>query len=181
MESSTEEWRPVLGYEGLYEVSDIGRVRSVDRTVNVRRKGCRHRRKRQGRMLRIGSNRGRPTVGLWKDGKQSVFFVHRLVLEAFVGSRPEGLECCHGDGDHANNRIGNLRWDTHASNEADKDRHGTRPRRENHRSSKLTEHDVREIRRRYAAGEVTQRSLAFEFGVTRANVGHVVRRVTWAG
>jgi hypothetical protein len=106
--------------------------------------------------------------------------VHRLVLEAFIGLRPEGLECCHADGVRTNNRLENLRWDTHASNIADMRRHGTDPSGERHGMAKLTEQDVREIRRRYETGAVSQASLALEFGVTQTCVGNAVRRVTWA-
>lgn len=177
MEAITEEWRSVLGYEGFYEASDHGRVRSVDRTVPTKRQRAQALR---GRMLRINvSDRGRPWVELSRDATRRAFFVHRLVLEAFVGLRPEGLECCHEDGDRANNRLGNLRWDTHASNMADMRRHGTDPRGERHGMAKLTEHDVREIRRRYAVGGVSQASLGREFGVTQRSVSYVVRRVTW--
>lgn len=179
MEVSTEEWRPVLGYEGFYEVSDRGRVRSIDRKINVVEHSRRYRRKRRGCMLCFGASRGRPIVSLNRSGKRT-FFVHRLVLEAFVGHCPEGLECCHKDGDKTNNRRGNLRWDTKASNIADRERHGTTARGERGGMAKLTERDVREIRRRYAVGGVTKTALGLKYGVSGTNVTDVINRRTWA-
>src|SRR5690349_8150963 len=65
------------------------------------------------------------TVALSKDSKKTIRFVHRLVLEAYVGPCPPGLVACHNDGDPTNNRLDNLRWDSQKSNCADKLRHGT--------------------------------------------------------
>lgn len=72
---------------------------------------------------------------------------HRLVLEAFVGPCPEGMECCHWDGVRDNNRLNNLRWDTRKNNAKDRDRHGTKKWGTKHSSSVLTEEQVRELRR----------------------------------
>ncbi len=165
MEASTEEWRPVLRYKGLYEISDQGRVRSIDRIELVTRNGREFTRRRDGRLLRISPNKfdGRPQAGLSKNGKLTTIYVHRLVLEAFIGPRPKGLECCHEDGDRMNNRLSNLRWDTHASNEADKHRHGTA-------LSKLTMRDVDEIRQRYAKGTISQRALGREYGISKSAI-----------
>ncbi|ERG63471.1 hypothetical protein L332_03560 [Agrococcus pavilionensis RW1] len=120
----TENWLPVVGYEGWYEVSDLGRVRSVSREVRTG-VGTRH---MQGRVLRPFTRAdGRYSVTLSRDDERRTRLVHRMVLEAFVGPQPTGAECCHHDGDPTNNRLTNLRWDTHTGNEADKRRHGTHP------------------------------------------------------
>lgn len=116
----TERWLPVPGYEGLYEVSDRGRVRSLDRVVNHASGPSR----RKGVMLRSMLNGGRQQVSLWRDGQRKMRFTHHLVLEAFVGPRPEGLECLHWDDDPANNRLENLRWGTSAENKHDAVRNG---------------------------------------------------------
>jgi hypothetical protein len=136
--------------------------------------GLECRARRRGRILRIAVNdRGRPCVEFWKDGKRRPGIkVHRLVLEVFVGPRPEGLECCHWDGNRKNNRLENLRWDTRASNEADARRHGTA-------LAKLTENDVREIRRRHSRGE-SKNALAREFGVDPKTIRDAINRKTWA-
>lgn len=82
--------------------------------------------KRSGRWLKPYVNiDGYARVTLSVDGKAHTRLVHALILAAYVGPRPEGLEACHNDGDPANNHVSNLRWDTHASNMRDKIRHGT--------------------------------------------------------
>lgn len=117
-----ETWLPVAGFEGLYEVSDLGRVRGVDRLI-VRGQGNYPVR---GVVLSPGLNSsGLLMVSLRRDGRRHSKMVHRLVAEAFVSGRADGLEVCHNDGNALNNRADNLRWDTHSANELDKIKHGT--------------------------------------------------------
>ena len=103
-----ERWLPVVEYEGRYWVSDRGRVRGS--------RGVLKPSARRSRYL---------SVGLWKNGVCEVRTVHRMVLEAFVGPRPEGMEGCHGPGGLHDNKVTNLRWDTHAENVMDSVRAGT--------------------------------------------------------
>ena len=121
--SAVEQWKPVNGYEGIYEVSSHGRVRSLDRTVTY--SGGRVRRYK-GKVRRTPLNQnGYPRVNLSRQGKDQTRYVHSLVAETFIGSRPEGMEVCHNDGDSTNNHLDNLRYDTSSDNELDKVRHGT--------------------------------------------------------
>ena len=115
------------------------------------------------------------------DLKGRLRFVHHLVLEAFVGPRPLGMEACHNDGNRANSALTNLRWDTRQANLADQVRHGTIPRGEAHVRAKLTEAKVREIRAKYATGTTSQHKLAVEYGVSDVTVSNVVRRAGWGG
>ena len=117
----TETWKPVVGWEELYEVSDQGRVRSVDRTVHYK-DGRTYLYK--GRVLKPRDRKGYLLVVLCRGGKKRNKSVHRLVLEAFTGSCPEGLETLHIDGDPANNRVENLRWGSSSDNKLDIVRHG---------------------------------------------------------
>jgi hypothetical protein len=121
---SAERWRPVPGWADSYQVSDAGRVRSVDRIV----------RRSDGRTQRCAGVVLAPArhpvsgylyVNLKRHGSQRQRAVHRLVLEAFVGPCPLGMEGCHSDGDQLNNRLRNLRWDTPSNNRLDTVRHGT--------------------------------------------------------
>jgi hypothetical protein len=116
-----ESWRPIPGYKDAYEVSDLGRVRSLDRVV-VRSDGRRYR--YAGKILQLNPVNGYALVHL---GSQSgTKKVHQLVALTFVGPCPaEGMEVCHSNGDSADNRVENLRWDTHGNNLCDKTRHGT--------------------------------------------------------
>ena len=104
--------------------------------------------------------------------------IHRLVLEAFIGPCPLSMECCHGDGNPSNNRLDNLRWDTRSSNEFDKIRHGTKCRGERHHNSKLTEDDVRSIRRLRESGNELS-SIAEKFGITLQAVWYIWNRKNW--
>ena len=123
MNVTQESWRAIPGYEGSYEVSDHGRVRSLDRTI-IRSDGALVRLK--GKLKSVaprGWNR-RPQVPLLRDGKQVDRYVHHLVLEAFVGPCPPGMEGCHADDDRMNNHLSNLRWDTRSANILDRKLNG---------------------------------------------------------
>jgi hypothetical protein len=119
-----EVWKPVPGYKGRYEVSDQGRVRSLDRVVECGGpvKG-RYLSFRKGRVLRPGpSNFGHMSVVLGRNNTQ---FVHKLVLLAFIGPAPNKHECRHLNGNPADNRLENLCWGTRTENILDSVRHGT--------------------------------------------------------
>jgi hypothetical protein len=107
-------------------------------------------------------------------------YVHVLVLTAFVGPRPSRHhEAAHRDGDGINNRLSNLRWATYAEQHADKVRHGRALWGEAAPTAKLTAVQVKRMRRAYAAGGVTQRALADEYGVSRPAVELIVQRKRW--
>ena len=106
----SEEWRDIDGHEGLYQVSNTGKVKSL----------------RSGKILKTYSDKwGYRRVHLGR--RERGLRVHRLVLEAFVGPCPPGMECCHNDGNNTNNRAENLRWDTKKSNRQDRIKHGRDP------------------------------------------------------
>lgn len=121
MDDWTERWLPIPGHEGRYEVSDLGRVRSLAQTT------------RDGRRLKPRLLSGRPQTSghlaalLTTDGVSRNALVHRLVLFAFVGPPPPGMHALHSDGDPANNRLSNLRWGTPSENSLDAVRHGVHP------------------------------------------------------
>jgi hypothetical protein len=153
-----EEWRDVVGFEGRYEVSNWGRVRSLAYRSTL-----------GPQILQPSCNyAGYQVLTLGKARRQ--FRLHVLVLEAFVGLRPEGMQACHRDNDKSNNRLSNLRWDTPSGNIADRRSYwgSENPR------SKLTDEQRVEIRRRRRAGERTI-DLAREFGVTSTRVGQLSR------
>ena len=116
----SEQWRAIAEWPG-YEVSDLGRVRSVARVIQ-RSNGWQQ--TIQERILKptwnMPGDSGHLTVTVYKKRKK----VHRLVLIAFVGPGPEGHEVCHNDGDPSNNALSNLRWDTHRANSLDRTKHG---------------------------------------------------------
>jgi hypothetical protein len=134
----------------------------------------------KGGILRHARMRDRHVVSIYPEpGKLRVTYVHRLVLEAFVGTRPTGMHGCHNDGNPDNNHLSNLRWDTPKGNQADRVKHGTDTRGERNAHSKLTEQDVREIRGRHQRGDASYRKLAAEYGVTFGLISHVVNGRAW--
>lgn len=123
-------------------------------------------------------------MNLCKNGRCKCFCIHTLVLTAFFGPCPPGLECCHGDGERTNNHLGNLRWDTRSANHLDAIAHGTwMPpvlQGDAHGSAKLTEVDVIEIRRAYTAGGISQAALGAQFDVAGKTISRIIRRENWA-
>ena len=114
-----EIWKPVVGYEGTYEVSNRGRVRSIDR-INyrgVKLKGV--------ELTQFRTPHGYVRVGLCKFGKTRTTLVHPLVLEAFVGPRPEGSDCRHLNDKPDDNRVENLAWGSRSQNQYDSVRNGS--------------------------------------------------------
>lgn len=179
--NSGERWLPIPGYEGHYEVSDQGRVRSLARIISrTMADGSVQHQLRPERFLRQYSRNGSwyPRVTLTVEFEKKTVSVHTLVLSAFVGACPDGQECRHLDGDFLNNRLGNLEWGTHPENEADKIAHGTRVNGERIKNAALTVADVRFIRRECALGR-QQKDLARQFGVSRATICRIVRGTCW--
>lgn len=176
----TEIWKPVVGWEGLYEVSDRGRMRSVDRLTVFQIKGVSATRFSRGKILKPRMTGGYLRVNLCGSGgiiKHKM--VHIAVLDAFIGPCPEGLQARHLDGNATNPRLGNLKWGTWEENAEDKRRHGRWQCGERHGMAKLKDGDVREIRRRYALGGVRQVDLASEFGIAQTKISAIVRGNLW--
>lgn len=173
----TEEWKEIPGYEGLYEVSDQGRIRSVRKTTNTY----------PGRILKPAQNRnGYLQVCLSRNNKSHWRYIHRLVMAAFERDAPE-LQVNHKNGDRRDNRLANLEYVTpsenirHSFEVLDRVRKGSppRPRGEENPRAILTWEKVRHIRRLYKTGEHSQRKLAQAFGVSRSAIENIVSHKTW--
>ncbi len=175
-----EVWKDVLGWEGAYAASNWGRVKSLARM------------KWNGKVMHSSPEtilqpgnlcKGKEYlfVNLWRKNKAKLTLVHRLILETFVGPCPDGMEVCHSpDRKASNNRLDNLRWDTKKGNASDKYIHGTDQRGDKHHMSKLSEFEVREIRRLHVTGMYTQRRLAVMFRITFGTINDIVLRRTWS-
>ena len=170
-----EEWRPVVGYEGYYEVSSLGRVHSLSKRAQTASAGGILRQTLMGKPGHM-----RLTVSFSVGGKRKNGPVHRLVAAAFLGPCPDGMEVAHGPGGPHDNRLGNLSYKTHQANIAlDMRRDGTVRLGECHSTAKLTEDKVRAIRARYAAGERVA-DMVREYGASQVSLNKVIRRATWA-
>ncbi len=154
-----EEWKDIEGYEGLYRVSNYGRVHSILKDLILSNTSQRY-----------------PKVRLFKNKVPRDFNIHCLVLETFIGPRPRGMFACHTNGIRTDNRLSNLRWDTPSNNNKDKAQHGTIALGEKHSQSKLTNGQVKEIKIMLQEG-ITHKDIASQFNVTRGtitqiNLGH---------
>jgi hypothetical protein len=168
----SEEWRPVVGWESLYQVSNLGCVRSLPRVGGHR--------PYPGKVLAGGPHpNGYRYVWLCRDAGRKHAYVHRLVLEAFVGPRPDGFEVCHNDGDGSNNALSNLRWGSKLDNAADRKAHGTHRRGERTYCAKMTEAQVKEARRLHADGAKVG-ALARQFGLRSSSMSQVLSGQRWA-
>lgn len=182
-----EEWRSIAGYSG-YEVSSLGRVRSLARLDAA---GNRMKERLLAPRLHTG---GYLRVQLSSAGKSRDFFIHRLVLQAFVGPCPPNQEGCHNDGNRQNNEATNLRWDTRFQNMADKKLHGTEQLGAKHwmirkpewvrrgqrvPTSILNSTDVERIRDMRVNGCTLKAIAQWIGGVKTENIGAITRRVTW--
>lgn len=139
-----EQWKAIPGWEGLYEVSSCGNVRSLPRKARARFKN----RIYGGNLLcPFVHPTGYCGVNLKRIGfRAKTYLVHRLVLASFVGPCPPRMQGCHGDGCRSNNSLQNLRWDTAKNNHADKILHGTAQRGTHNALSMLDEAMVKAIR-----------------------------------
>jgi len=169
-----EIWVPIPGYEGLYSISTLGRVRSESR-VFVRRHGVKF--THRGKVLKASpDSHGYPIVTLWKDNDYAAKKVHVLVALVFIGPRPEGMHVCHRDGKPLNCAANNLRYDTPAGNSADKVLHGTDPRGEKCGAAKLTAEQVREI----LASSLSSPKIAPLYGVCARHIRDIRQGGSWA-
>lgn len=161
----TEEWRPVAGFS-RYEVSSLGRVRASACEI----------------VHQFRTPLGRHKVYLRPDEsgeKAKVLLVHRLVLAAFVGPAPRGMEACHNDGNPSNNAAVNLRWDTHVNNLADRKAHGTLLLGERHHNSRFTEDDVFLMRHLRQVYRVSFSELGRAWDCSKNTVNNIVRGRSW--
>jgi hypothetical protein len=162
------KWSVIPGYEGLYEVSDEGVVRSLPR---VERCGT-NTRKREGRVLRQFTDKdGYPQVRLSRDGKAKTTRVSRIVLEAFVGPG-HGVEAAHKNHCVQDNRLSNLEWATRLVNEQQKDMAGRRPTVP---WLLLTPERMQEVKRMRADG-ATQKQIGAALGCHHSTVSLALRR-----
>jgi hypothetical protein len=166
-----ETWRNVAGFSG-YEVSDQGRIRSLPRK-NLQ--GA----MRRGRILKQDVNwAGYHLVKPARDGAKHARLVHRLVLEAFKGECPEGLQARHLNGIRSDNQLGNLEWGTIQENRADQKRHGTGIQGARNPKAVLTEIDVERIfdLRRFG---LSQQAIGRQVGVHQTHVSTILRGKHW--
>jgi len=178
MNETIEDWRPVVGYESLYSVSSLGRVRAEQKTVH----------RSNGHNYVTGSKIMRPAKGVSQHylsvrlcgvGPTKTRYVHHLVMGAFASEKPDGHEICHNDGDPQNNAASNLRWGTRRENHADKKLHGTGTVGERHPGARLTDERVLALRARRQQG-ASFTDLSNEFSITRMTAYRAAVGQSWS-
>jgi len=176
LDGSEETWRDVDGYVGLYQVSDMGRVRSL---MGRGKAGLYPR--LTPKILAQGTGRY-AQVTLCRDGHKRAKSVHDLVLTAFVGPRPSGCEAAHNDGKSRHNWASNLSWKTHRDNVADKIAHGTHQIGERNPCARLTQSCVAAIRRDYRkrSRATGAPALGRHYGVAPSTILAVIHGVNWS-
>ena len=175
-----EIWKAIPGFEGSYEVSNLGNARSLPREiVATNRWGGVNVYTRPSRPLRPYVNTARGGyryVNLNVDGQQNMRRVARLVASAFLGPPPEGMHVCHNNGTPTDDRVENLRYGTPKENSADTDRHGRRQKGATHHQVRITEADARRIK----YGSEPSDALAEELGVHVGHIDNIRRGHRWA-
>ena len=174
-----EIWASIPGYGGHYQASNNGQIRVKDRVVRKYSNfaGKVVEQKYKGRLLNPSkaSKFGHLSVHLGSDGIKYSVHIARLVLEAFVGPCPDGMEACHTDGNASNNCIGNLRWDTHYNNNQDRVLHGTYLVGEKHPMSKISAKDAIDIYKSKAKGV----DLSKKYGLAPSKISAIRLGQTW--
>lgn len=170
-----EEWKDVLGFEGMYEISSYGRVRSLSRMVPsvMSKTGFR---RMNGRIKKLGNHSaGYKCITI---GKSQTFLVHRLVARAFHANPDNKPFVNHKDGNKANNQLENLEWSTRQENETHAYSTGLKNSTGSHNvSAKLTEADVKVILS--MKGVCTSDEMHKKYGVHIATINRIWQRVIW--
>lgn len=179
-----EIWRPIVGFEEMYDVSNLGRVRSLFRYLTYKNRfGTFTTRPIKAKFFKCTPcNIGYPRVRLNKDGILTEIHVHRLVASAFIDNPNKFTYVNHLDENKKNNIVTNLEWCTQSRNaihtyDLHEDRRG-----EFHFHSKLTEKTVKEIRNYFYNNQITMidcDQLAIKYNVTRVTIYNAAKKISW--
>ncbi len=171
-----ENWRPVVGFEGLYQVSNLGRVQSANRFSRIRGGGKRL--IKPTPLKHWKSNSGYQMVQLSVENHATKHYVHRLVAMAFVANPDQLLEVNHINSDKEHNQDFNLEWVSRQGNEDHKVAAGRTRRGMANKQTKLTDQEIMEIRSLLIGGEA-QASIARKFGVAQTTICRINTGNTW--
>lgn len=172
VDTSIEVWKDIPEYEGLYQVSNLGRVKGLDRTV-VAKNGIPQFKRGTVLKNKLGTNNYHYVI-LYKNNKGKTFMNHTLVALVFIGNRPSNHDICHIDGDRFNNQASNLRYDTRSENRIDDYRNGKKNPR-----GKLSIEQVLEIRERYKNGGITHKGLAEAYKMSESQINAIVNKTSY--
>jgi hypothetical protein len=176
-----EIWKDIQNFEGLYQISNLGRVKSLDRYIELKNGTNRF---VKGRVLKPSKHKTKPSyynVILSNKGKRYSMSIHRLVAEHFIPNKDGKPQVNHKDGDKLNNKVNNLEWVTYSENTIHSFSIGLSKGRkgENHHNNKLTYKEVRCIKELLVEGELKQSEIANKFKISFRTVSAIKRGVLW--
>jgi hypothetical protein len=176
-----EEWRPIVGYEGLYEVSNKGRVKSLAKSWLNGRKNSNVFTKNETILKKYIQKNGYERIVLRSNNTKKDLLVHRVVAITFIPNPNNKPAVNHIDGNKLNNNIYNLEWVTYKENSKHSFITGLNkgPVGELCGTSKLTENQIIDIRSKYSKGNFLQKELAEEYGVTRQAISKIILKNRW--
>ena len=164
-----ERWLPIVGYEGRYDISNHGKVRSLKyRGTEIKKD-----------LILTKNSVGYLVVGLFNEGIKQTKSVHRIVLESFNPPKDKSLICRHLNGDQLDNRFENLAWGSHSDNQADTRLHGRVSQGQDVHNSKLTNTQAVDIRHEYSQKNSSHRTLAKKYGVAHSTIFKVLKNRTY--
>lgn len=168
----TEQWKDIKNHKGLYKISNYGNIKSF-----IYWNGTNERILKQSI-----TTRGYCCVILHRKNKKKWTYIHRLVLETFIGPCPKGMQCRHLDGNPSNNKLSNLKWGTSSENTLDSIKHGTRNQPDNcgieNGRAKLTDIQIKEIKHLLTSG-ISQTQIAKQFHVDPSTICNISLGKTW--
>jgi len=159
-----EIWKDISGYEGLYQASNFGCIKSFPRLGTF------------GGILKPRLSKTHYCVVLYKNNILKKYYIHRLILETFIGPCPPGMECRHLDNNPQNNRLDNLKWDTHYNNMQDKIKFNTGYRGCD--NAKLIIKEIIEIKK-LLKEKIPQRTIAKLFNISQSTTSNINRGINW--
>ena len=182
---SEEVWKDVIGHEGLYQVSNFGNVRSLDRLVNKSNKTSYI---RKGKLCKQSkSNLGYMTVCFTVSDVKTNKYVHRLVAEAFILNTENKPQVNHIDCNKKNNHVSNLEWCTNSENHIHATKNGLNKLHlhrvaysgEENGRSLLTKEQVLEIKQKYIPYKYSAKKLSKEYNVSESCITHILNNTSW--
>lgn len=172
IDKNVETWKDIPNYEGLYQVSNFGRVKGLDRFVTGKDGVTQF---KKGKILKnkMGTNNYHYVI-LYKNNKSKTFMNHSLTALLFISERPNNHEICHLDGDKLNNHVNNLRYDTRSENRIDEYRIGKK-----NPKGKLSIEQVLSIRKIGENSNMSSRQIAEKYNISSSQVRSILNRVSY--
>lgn len=172
-----EVWKDIKGFEGLYQISNYGRVKSLTRVITEKPTGKTYTLKGRVMKPRKNNKSGYYQACMRKDGKYHYLYIHRLVADAFI--KGTGDEVNHIDCNKGNNYYKNLEWCDKKGNVIHAVKNKRYVRGESHHTTSLKSDEVLKIKRLLKESDLTQKQIAAKFNTTKANISDIKREVTW--